>query len=382
MSSIDTSIYALIAARLHGEELASEENRRLDAWLETPSNREIYDHYRSLFEARDRLRVWDRARPPLDFARELTRGRARSRGLSWRFARYAAVIVPLLALAAVLWSSRDAGETGSIPDVAPGSSKAVLQRANGPSLALDAPGMLIANGEMLPGDAIGTLVYRDNEELPVEEHRLEVRRGGEYKVELPDGSLVWLNSESTLVYPSRFTGEERRVHLNGEAYFEVRGDAARPFIVTVDACETRVLGTTFNVARYTGDRHVVITLVSGSVEVSAGDAVERLSPGQQCAYDLQEESMTLREVDASRYTSWTNSLFMFDDIPVEELARQISRWYDVEVRFADESIRPASFTGAMERYRPVSYIVRLLNETNTVSCSLDEDRVLTFHAPR
>ncbi|MDR0765864.1 MAG: FecR domain-containing protein [Odoribacteraceae bacterium] len=380
---MDESIYMLIAARLHGETLSGEEERRLATWLEeSPAHRELYDYYGSLRDACVRLRAWDRSRPPRDFVERLARGGTRRVPRWRRWGRYAAVLVPLLALTAVLWTWR--GEDGTMEprDVAPGSSRAVLKRASGPSLELAGAGLLIARGTPLPGEAAGTLAYRDAGDLPVEEHRLEVRRGGEYKVELPDGSRAWLNSESTLVYPSRFTGKERRVRLEGEGYFEVQPDAGAPFIVTVDGCDARVLGTTFNVSRYAGDRHVVITLVSGSVEVSAGGTVERLSPGQQCAYDLVEGGMTLREVDATRYISWTNSLFVFDDIPVEELARQISRWYDVEVRFADDAVRAASFTGAMERYRPASYIVRMLNETNTVECSLDEHRVLTFHAPR
>jgi ferric-dicitrate binding protein FerR (iron transport regulator) len=386
MESKGEFIYTLIAAKLCGETLAEDEERSLSAWLETPAHRERYAYYQSLFEARERLRVHDRARLPHDFARRHFRvvpRRAR------RWARYAAVIVPLLAIAVVTWKSYRE-ETARAPlatlDIAPGGSRAVLRLTDGRQVPLADSGLLVQNGvALLPEADAGTLVYRNAADVPpppATRHRLEVGRGGEYKVELADGSRVWLNSESTLIYPSHFTGDERRVHLNGEAYFEVARDEARPFIVTVDDCDVRVLGTAFNVTRYTGDRHVVVTLLSGSVEVSADGLDEQLLPGQQCTYDQHERTMTLREVNPARYTSWTNGLFIFDGISIEELARQIARWYDVETRFADETIRSASFTGAMERYKPVSYIIRLLNETNTVTCSLENNRVLTFHAPR
>jgi ferric-dicitrate binding protein FerR (iron transport regulator) len=384
MNFTNETIYALIAAKLCGETLAEEEEQQLAAWLELPANREEYVHYRSLFEARARLRARDRARLPLDFAGRTFRGGRRFPARRW--SRYAAVALPLLILAVV--AARKWGETPAPVqlagyDVAPGGSRAVLKKEDGRQFVLADSGMLLVNGEPSRGAAAGTLEYRageDDRSRPAETHRLEVGRGGEYKLELPDGSRVWLNSESRLVYPSRFEGETRRVYLHGEAYFEVRRDEARPFIVTVDACDVRVLGTAFNVARYTGDRHVVTTVASGSVEVSAGGTSERLLAGQQCAYDPVDATMTLRAVDATRVASWKDGLFIFDDVSIEEIARQIARWYDVEARFADDAARAASFTGAMERYKPVSYIIRLLNETNTVACYLENDRALTFHA--
>ncbi|MDR1273047.1 MAG: FecR domain-containing protein [Odoribacteraceae bacterium] len=387
MNFTNETIYALIAAKLCGESLPEEEERQLAAWLEVPANREEYARYRSLYEARARLRVWDRVRLPLDFAGRKFRGGFRLPARRW--ARYAAVMLPLLILAVVAarkWGETPAPVQLAAYDVAPGGSRAVLQKEDGRQFALADSGMLLVNGEPLQGGAAaGTLEYRaagDDRQIPAETHRLEVGRGGEYKVELPDGSRVWLNSESRLVYPSRFEGDTRRVYLNGEAYFEVRRDEAHPFIVTVDACDVRVLGTAFNVARYTGDRHVVTTVVSGSVEVSAGGASERLLAGQQCLYDPGASTMTLRAVDATRVASWKNGLFIFDDVSIEEIARQIARWYDVDARFADDAARAASFTGAMERYRPASYIVRLLNETNTVECHLENDRALIFRALR
>ena len=395
MYCTNESIHALIAAQLCGEALVDEEQQRLDRWLESPVNREEYDYYRSLYEARERLKVLDRVHPPHGFAKRHFVSPAWKHTRRW--VRYAAVILPMvLLLSVVTWRSREAPVDEIAPvalDIAPGRAKAVLKREHGQEIPLADSGMLIASGVLLPGNTTGTLAYRETGEEEnshtVEMHRLEVGCGGEYKVELPDGSQAWLNSESTLVYPSRFTGEERRVYLTGEAYFEVRQDASKPFIVTVDECEVRVLGTTFNVVRYASDRYIVTTLASGSVEVSgseSGDEGERarlrLQPGEQCTYDREKETMTRRTVDVTRYISWKNGLFLFDNISIDELARQISRWYDVEVRFADASARSASFTGAMERYRPVSYIIRLLNETNTVTCTLESNRMLTFHAPR
>ncbi|MDR0544717.1 MAG: FecR domain-containing protein [Odoribacteraceae bacterium] len=377
---MDDSIYMLIAARLHGEVLSDEEARRLDGWLEAPAHRELFRRYEALFEARARLRARDRARLPRGFARRATGGVWMGRWSRWT--RVAGVFLLLATAAAALWGVFDSEKVVAV-DVAPGSSRAVLRLADGRAVSLGDTGALVASGAVFPGGSAGTLSYGSGEgESPAEEHWLEVRRGGEYKVELPDGSRVWLNSESTLAYPSRFAGGERVVRLEGEAYFEVVEDAGAPFSVLVGGCTVRVLGTRFNACHYAGDRQAVTTLLSGAVEVSAGGAVARLRPGQQCAYDAVDGVMTTREVDAERYASWTRGLFAFDAITVEELGRQMARWYDVEVRFADDAVRGATFTGSMERYRPASYIARLLNETNTVWCSMDNDRVLTFRAPR
>ncbi|MDR1415227.1 MAG: FecR domain-containing protein [Odoribacteraceae bacterium] len=377
------TIHALIAARLCGETLREEENRRLDAWLELPGNKEEYAYYRSIYQKRGRLRVWDSARPPRGFAGRNFREKSRLSLRARRWSRYAVVIVPLLivALAVSLEWGGGASDGGVDPrDVAPGSSRAVLQREDGRQFVLADSGLLLVDGIPSRGQAAGTLEYRDAGELPAEMHRLEIGRGGEYKVELPDGSRVWLNSESRITYPTRFTGDERRVWLHGEAYFEVTPDASRPFIVSVDACEARVLGTSFNVTRYDGDTHVITTVLDGCVEVTAGGVTERLLPDRQCLYNPLTGTMTTRVVDASRVVSWKNGLFIFDDVSIEQIARQIARWYDVSVRFADDASRAASFTGAMERYRPVSYIARLLGETNTVGCYLEDNRVLVFHA--
>ena len=154
------------------------------------------------------------------------------------------------------------------------------------------------------------------------------------KIVLPDGSRVWLNARSSLIYPNKFlAGQPRRVKLNGEAYFEVVHDKAHPFIVETEKMQTRVLGTSFNVRSYNGENPIV-TLVNGSVQVSVSKGIGRksstiLKPGQQ--WLLSEGKWTTMDVDTNVFTCWRDELFYFDGQTLREIMVEIGRWYNMTV---------------------------------------------------
>lgn len=387
MNNREENIFTLIAAFFCGEKLTLEEKEKLEQWKNASSrNQELYQYYQNLFERRDFLSRRDKIQVTADVYSRIFSGRDLKSGRKWNLLKLIAFIgLPLFL--SVWFLSRQFSkpvlpivEETQLRDVAPGKQKALLVLENGEVCSLSDSSMAIMSHKNIQVGQGGVLQYTGNNrssEVEAVYHTLVVERSAEFQLVLPDGTKVWLNSGSELKYPDVFNEETRQVYLKGEAYFEVKHTDSQPFIVQARECEVRVLGTTFNISSYEEENAVVTTLVNGKVAYSVGQDQGELAPGEQCVYDRDKKTTKVRQVDVNQYISWKNGLFVFDHIRMEELAKQISRWYDVNVVFPDPVAREVSFTGAMERYQPVSYIIRLLNETNTVECALEEG-VLVF----
>lgn len=208
-------------------------------------------------------------------------------------------------------------------------------------------------------------------------HILNVPRGMNKKLELPDGTQVWLNAESQLEYPETFEGQERRVvRLKGEAYFEVAKDATHPFIVETDLLETQVLGTAFNVRAYSPeDAHV--TLVEGSVKVS--DARHKkeilMKPGQNATLQ-QTGNFTINEVEAKAYNSWAEGQFYFDNTELVEIMRELGRWYNINIIFTSKEAMHYRLHFQSDRSEPLPQVLDLLNSMQKVNATLKNDKVI------
>lgn len=388
MHTVESYILSLIAAKLCGEKLTEREEKDLQQWLDSKAeNRKIYSSYRHLFDRREQLGVWEKIDSPQEMYKKMICFHRKPLHRFVRITKYAAVI--LLAAFLSVWAFRqkptekEPMKMVEVPvrDIAPGKQKARLELGNGEVIALSDSNMMLRSHKDIKVQNGGVLQYAANEgkeEVKAVYHTLTVERGGEFQLILPDGTKVWLNSESELKYPNIFNENTRKVYLKGEAYFEVKHSDKQPFVVTAGECKIQVFGTEFNIASYEGEEQILTTLVNGKVGYAAGKDKGELKPGQQCVYDRQRKSASVKEVDVTQYISWKNGLFTFDHIRMDDLARQIARWYNVKTEFINDAVRHISFTGAMERYRPVSYIIQLLNETNTVDCRLEEG-VLKFY---
>ena len=173
--------------------------------------------------------------------------------------------------------------------------------------------------------------------------------GGLYELELSDGTRVWLNSVSQLRYPVQFTGKERKVYLFGEAYFDVRTDSLRPFVVESGGMNVRVYGTEFNVTAYR-DEKLRTTLVQGKVGIKVdGEKELLLRPGQMAEYDAQTKHLEVQEVNTYLYTAWKEGTFAFKDETIEEIMGRLSRWYDLNVFYANEEVKKQLYDGS-ERF--------------------------------
>lgn len=204
--------------------------------------------------------------------------------------------------------------------------------------------------------------------------RIEVPAGCRFDLVLADGSRVWLNASSALEYPATFDGcAERRVRLEGEAFFEVQRDTATPFLVEIGKDETiRVLGTGFNVTAYPDAEEHTTTLATGKICYTPGAGREPLIlvPNQQVCLNCSAGTTELRPVDASVYTSWKDGWIWFEDEKLEHLAARLARLYGIGIQVADK-YKDYCFSGKIRFERGIDYITKLLTETTGITCSVD-----------
>ena len=233
---------------------------------------------------------------------------------------------------------------------------------------------------ILHSEGLKTLNYKyvksDSLENVSEYHTLIVPKGERQKVIFSDSSWVILNAQSTMKYPVAFRGKERKVYVEGEAYFEVTRDEEHPFIVSVKNFDVRVLGTSFNVMSYDDEFASSVTLLSGKVETTSGHDTVRLSPGEQVSI-TSDNRMTVQKTDINVVVSWMDGKFGFSNERLDVIMRKICRWYDVEVLYAVPGIRERRFTGAPANNMPLKELLEALSTTTNLQFSL-QDGVITI----
>jgi transmembrane sensor len=290
----------------------------------------------------------------------------------WKYAAAAAIVIAV-GLGIYQFALRDQPsviaeqppKNENIPaDIQPGGNKAMLTLGDGSVVALtDAEnGLLASQGSSnVMKLANGELAYQSNNQQANEVmfNTIVTPRGGKYRLTLPDGSKVWMNAESSLRYPTVFTGPVREVELNGEAYFEVARNTEKPFHVQVKDMKVEVLGTHFNIMAYENEAAIATTLVEGSVRVSSPSQQLLLKPGQQALAENSGGMKMLNDVDVQQVLAWKNDYFQFNADPLDHLMRQIERWYDVSVKF-EGAVPERKFGGKISRSSSLGDILRVL----------------------
>ena len=376
---IDDRVYELISGKLD-DRLSPMEETELSDWLvEDVKHEKIYAEIKKI---RDQVKLLHRDFTPdtENVLKRVKRGRGRQIGFRYWW-KYAALFILPLGVALVLWQGmkNEPGEKHRQFSAVsrPGGERAILKLYDGKTVMLDSTmkSSLIAHeaNVRIEMDSNHLLRYSSYDSIGITDtnknNELIIPKGGEYQVVLADGTKVWLNSASRLIYPQSFMGKERRVVLSGEAFFDVAHDAERPFIVETSRMNVKVLGTRFNVNDYDDNEEVSTTLVNGSVEIVSGDQQAfRLVPGEQ-AYGKENE-LEKREVNVRLYTSWIDGKFLFNNTKLEEIAKQISRWYDVEIFFSSENVKKVRFTGAIVKFKPLDDLVRMIESTSQVRFSV------------
>ncbi|MFD1629779.1 FecR family protein [Pseudopedobacter beijingensis] len=274
-------------------------------------------------------------------------------------------------------------------NIDPGNNKAILILSDGSELNLEGSvsGTLADQGGVaiskLPS---GEIVYNINSKVAQVEKSLyntiNIPRGGEYQLVLPDGTKVWLNASSSLKFPTYFTGSSRVVELKGEAYFEVantylnkNGKQQRmPFIVKTASQKIEVLGTHFNVNAYANEENVKTTLLEGVVKILSAKtgAFKILKPGQQSQV-AAAGNISLTEVDVEEVTAWKNGMFYFNNTDLKTIMKQLSRWYDIEADI--ENMPQKRFNGILSRNVKLSQVLTMMEKTSGLKFKVEERRV-------
>lgn len=368
--------------------LSKEDREELTAWLEASSeNKSEFERLLRVWlrvsaaGKWDRLdemqeNVWKRVIP------ELTR---RRRKLYVWGARVAAVAVVLLGIM-VLWNKEDerAMHTADVLKVESGSPKALLVLNTGKEIELkDGETRELVNiaGVGVVQDSSGGVRFEDSGVENEEEegyNTIIVPERGEYFAVLNDGTKVWMNSGSELVFPTRFRGDRREVKLKGEAYFEVVSDKQKPFYVQTEEATVRVLGTAFNVLAYREDGRVEVALLRGKVSFDVKEEEYLLEPGEIATWEQKTGSTTVREGNVQAIVDWTSGRFNFEDISLVELAAKLERWYGVKFVFGDEASKALRFSGAVTKYRPLDYVLDIISKTTSVHFKSSGEQILIY----
>lgn len=264
--------------------------------------------------------------------------------------------------------------------IAPGKDGAILTLADGSTMVLDSLG----NGTLTTQSGTkvvlsnGQLSYNNNGNTAAEIafNTITTPKGRQFRLQLEDGTKVWLNAASSLTYPAAFTGKDRRVEITGEAFFEVAKDQTRPFHVKVnDETEIEVLGTQFNINSYSNETSISTTLIEGSVQINNRNGKTRITPGQQAQVVTgAEEVKVLNNVNTRKITAWKDGVFNFENASLFEVMRQLERWYDIEVEY-DKGVQNYEFFGKMDRDLSLQEVLRGL-EMNEVNFKVEGRKIV------
>lgn len=269
-----------------------------------------------------------------------------------------------------------------INDVNPGVNQATLTLANGKKIVLtqDLKGKIAQQGEVsINVDANSSIIYSadDNESAQhnkITYNTLSTKRGEQspFPLTLADGTKVWLNAASSLVFPTKFSGNKREVELNGEAYFEVAHDTKRTFLVKSGNQIVQDIGTAFNISSYQDESHIKTTLVEGIAKVHANGTSRTLKPGEKTLVD--QSKMLVEKADIESETAWLNGEFIFRDEKLRDVMLKLSRWYNINVVY-DYDPQNVILGGGFSKNRNISKVLHAFEQTGVVKFKIDGNTI-------
>ena len=297
---------------------------------------------------------------------------------------YAAAIVLILSVGGVFYFSGDKEQTEILPiaknEVQVPGSRAVLILPDGRKVDLENEVLRsdLAQSDSLLLVSARSLKYRDIDSPDTTEifHTLEIPRGGEYLLALSDGTMIYLNSESTLSFPVKFQGKERKVYLTGEAYFKVAKNTEHPFVVTAGELEVLVTGTTFGVRAYKDEKDIQTTLESGQVTVRVEGKSVKLVPNKQVLFNKSTMGLEVRDVDVDLYLAWADGRLVYDNCPLEKILTDLGRWYNIDVFYSRDELRSYQFSLNMKKHEEFTQVLELIGKTGEVQFEIKDNTVI------
>lgn len=355
------------------------EKQRLEEWL-----RESLAHRQEL--DRIRYRIEHEAGEPLDmeemwkgFRRRVSRRKAGLK-IVWRYA--AILALPLIIAGGWYFGMQTEKKVpvAVVEQITPGKYQARLILSGGETVNITREnGVDLREQDGAHISSVGrTLCYRkaaDTVDRTVCAYNtLQVPVGGEFALQLSDGTRVWLNAGSELRYPVVFQGKCREVEIKGEGYFEVEKNERQPFIVHANDVGIRVLGTAFNISTY--EQRIAATLVSGKISLAKGENRVELHPGEQAVTRSAEENFHIGKVNARNFALWKEGIFWFEDTDLGSLLNSLARWYDVELLYEDPELKKLKFSMEMKRYENIGTVLQKLAYTQKVKFRIEGRKVI------
>ena len=354
------------------------DNELVEAWMSNPLHVEMLKEFVAI---REEYTNWNfeiiKGEERERLQRAITRRKKRQLVMRWSVAASVILCVALSAL--YLWNDSDWFFEQKFP-----------QQANWEQSKLAEVELILADGKRVPlggsgrqiqdhgvsgikDDSLQGLTYvqakaLDEKVTVVLYNTLKVPTGGFYQLELSDGTRVWLNAESELRFPVQFGTGEREVYLKGEAYFDVRKDVARRFIVHLKESNVTVLGTSFNIKAYGDEDYIYTTLVEGKVRFTSEKEHEEvtLRPGMQSVLNLKSGKTELKEVEVEQFTAWRQGRFVFPSTTLGDLMCQLKRWYDIDVVYLSPEAKGYEFRGAINRDMDLKNVLAIVEKTSNV----------------
>lgn len=380
-----------IIALSYFRDLNPAEKEKLECWLaDDPDHQKIYKKFTSSYDFSkseknrnqlDKDEIWK------NIYAEISRQKKKTLPLYKKLLRYAAILLIPLAVAFTAWYVLDdLRSMNQNIEIKPGMRMAKLILDGGREIKLGGSDTLLRvrkDAVDIKIDSAIVAYQRKEGEVPnrLDYHTIKIPKGGEYSLSLSDGTKVWLNAETEFRFPANFTGNERRVYLKGEAFFQVAKDESQPFIVQANGMNTKVLGTSFNISAYPDDEYIHTTLIEGSVfvneEISGLGQSAMLKPSEQAYINLGDTiQLKVHEVDPGMYAAWVDGKFVFKNTSLDEVLKKFSRWYNVEVFYENEKVKSQTFTGIIPRFENCETILQLMERTNSVVFQYDESTII------
>jgi len=365
--------------------LSEDEEVRFNAWLK--ENREHQTYYERMKELFERENAREVSEEEVQEAWCMFEKRIKGyHGVIWKRYRVwgisvaASVIIAFCCFFMYYAGGWEKKVKKPMQEIVPGQYNAILEMADGKTYHLGEKRYSLQEktGNRINVDS-SFLSYLPMQNVREASHKivfnkLSIPRGGEYRIELEDGTKVWINSASCLRYPVVFTGGSREVYLEGEAYFEVRRDSVRPFIVHAGKQKVTVLGTDFGITCYANEENDYTTLVSGSVwvEFEQGKRTFELKPGMQVMYNKANGTVKERKVNVAEFVAWKDGKYVFKQKRLEDILSTLSKWYNFEVFYRNASVKNVLFSGELRRFDDFNYLLRLIERTSDVKFIIDK----------
>lgn len=378
---IDKIVNLLLTER--DQVLTDDEKFELGKWLkEDPRNKILYDSLKKEENIPGKLKILEGYKKEKAYSKFVRRVKEEKTIRISRFLRYAALLIPFFFAVYFIYqhNMHVEPEIQTLSDIRPGTSKAILELADGSIVNLEKEDKQIAEYDgTIVQNTKKQLIYKpvDKKQNPkkVRYNTIKIPRGGEYQLSLADGTKVWLNAETILKYPVAFSDKTREIFMEGEAFFEVAKNSDWPFIVHTSNVKVNVLGTSFNIRAYSDEEVSTTTLVSGKVSLTQPNSDEEynLIPNEQATVSKQET--IIEKVNINQIIAWKNGRILFEENTLEQIFNDLSRWYNIEITYADQEVKDLRFSIDVKRYSEFDKILEIIELTKKIKFEINENKV-------